>query len=87
MAHVVVTSKISKLVVALGQDSGATVCLISLRFPMNGVAVGISSVVAAAAAAYSLCSDLPNSTRKFVAVVVYCSSGDFLVRKSSNLDC
>ena len=53
MAHVVVTSKISKLVVALGQDSGATVCLISLRFPMNGVAVGISSVVAAAAA-YSL---------------------------------
>ena len=49
VAHVVVTSKISKLVVALGQDSGATVCLISLRFPMNGVAVGISSVVAAAA--------------------------------------
>ena len=49
MANVVVTSKISKLVVALGQDSGATVCLISLRFPMNGVAVGISSVVAAAA--------------------------------------
>ena len=52
MANVVVTSKISKLVVALGQDGGATVCLISLRFPMNGVAVGISSVVAAAA--YSL---------------------------------
>ena len=83
MAHVVVTSKISKLVVALGQDSGATVCLISLRFPMNGVAVGISSVVAAAA--YSLF--FLYSTRKFVAVVVYCSSGDFLVRKSSNLDC
>ena len=40
VAHVVVTSKISKLVVALGQDGGATVCLISLRFPMNGV-VGI----------------------------------------------
>ena len=35
MAHVVVTSKISKLVVALGQDGGATVCLISLALSSN----------------------------------------------------
>ena len=66
-SHVVVTSKISKLVVALGQDGGATVCLISLRFPMNGVVVGIfrcgSLLVLCSALIVLTCL-----TRKFVAV-------------------